>query len=66
VFAYTQAFKRSVSLMYKKIYNAALPDNKLLSINLDMADNAWVLGDFKYLQQTKFDIQRSMHRNIFL
>jgi len=52
--------------MYKKIYNAALPDNKLLSINLDMADNAWVLGDFKYLQQTKFDIQRSMHRNIFL
>jgi hypothetical protein len=47
VFAHTQALKRSVSLIYKEIYNAALPDNKLLPINLDMADNVWVLGDFK-------------------
>jgi hypothetical protein len=38
--------------MYKEIYNAALTNNKPLSTNLNMAGNAWVVGDFKYLQQT--------------
>jgi hypothetical protein len=32
--------------MYKEIYNAALPDSKLLSTNLNMAGNAWGTGRF--------------------
>jgi len=33
--------------MYKEIYNAALQDNKLLSINLNIAGNAWGTGRFQ-------------------
>jgi hypothetical protein len=47
MFAYMQAFKRYVSLKYKEIYNAALQDNKLLSINLNIAGHAWGTGRFQ-------------------